>query len=163
ISPVILEIQNVVNKGFMASAIQYCLNAYRRFNTYPILVINCIEKIASKALADEFTPTDKPFCLQTPCTHWAKNCFFLSKNNIIPFVQGDDIQPLDPFVALVHFLTSEQQSIISIDHWDDPSIQLLCRMAKDIQDGDNDKKNKKVNALTTICEATGSQFAKIAR
>ncbi|ORX45534.1 hypothetical protein DM01DRAFT_1368701 [Hesseltinella vesiculosa] len=161
--PVILEIQNVVNDVFMASAIQYCLNVYRRFHIYPILVIICVDKIASRNLADKFTPTeDMPYCLQTCSTHWAKNCFLLSKNSINTLVNGDDNQPLDPIVAFVHFLTSGQQSIIGNDHWDDPSIQMLYRIAKDIHSGGEKKENSTLNALIKICETTGSQFTKIA-
>lgn len=60
-------------------------------------------------------------------------------------------------------LTPDHQSIISTDRWDDPTIQLLYRLAKDICKADYKEQNSKSSALITICKASGSQFAKIAK
>lgn len=64
--PIIIDVQHTVTQTFMARAAQYCLNVFHRSHVLPVLIIFCINKIESKALASQFTPkSDKPFYLET--------------------------------------------------------------------------------------------------
>ncbi|KAI9020249.1 hypothetical protein CLU79DRAFT_756374, partial [Phycomyces nitens] len=160
--PVIVEIQHTVTREFMCRAVQYCLNVYKRFHTFPILFIVCISKVESKVLRDLFKHTqNKSYLLETPCCHFATNCFMLTKESIDPFVDNNDSSALNPLVAFAHFLMSGQQSIISIDRWDDPTIKKLYLVATEMVKNDMKTENDKVEALRTICQATQSQFEKI--
>jgi thiazole synthase ThiGH ThiG subunit len=58
-------------------------------------------------------------------------------------------------------LTSGQQSIISIDRWDDPTITKLYLVAMEMVKNDKEAETDKVETLQTICQATQSQFEKI--
>ncbi|KAG0929667.1 hypothetical protein G6F57_012291 [Rhizopus arrhizus] len=160
--PVIVEIQHTVTREFMCRAVQYCLNVYKRFHVLPILFIVCISKTESKALRDLFKPIqNRSYLLETPCCHFATSCFMLTKQSIDPFIDNYDMEALDPLVAFAHFLTSGQQSIISIDRWDDPTVTKLYLVAMEMVKNDRKSENDKVEALQTICQATQNQFEKI--
>ncbi|KAL0073758.1 hypothetical protein J3Q64DRAFT_1640807, partial [Phycomyces blakesleeanus] len=162
LSPVLVEIQHTMTHVFMCRAVQYCLNVYRRFHIFPILLIVCTSKTESKALGELFKPIqNKSYLLETPCCHFATNCFMLTKQSINPFIDNLDINALDPLVAFAHFLTSGQQSIISIDRWDDPTVTKLYLVAMEMVKKDREAENDKVEALQTICQATQIQFEKI--
>ncbi|EIE76720.1 hypothetical protein G6F46_012868 [Rhizopus delemar] len=160
--PVIIEIQHTVTREFMCRAVQYCLNVYKRFHVLPMLFIVCISKVESKSLNDLFKAMqNRPYLLETPCCHFATNCFMLTKQSIDPFIDNSDTNALDPLIAFAHFLTSGQQSIISIDRWDDPTITKLYLVAMEMVKNDREAENDKVEALRTICQATQNQFEKI--
>ncbi|KAI8333475.1 hypothetical protein BC941DRAFT_462682 [Chlamydoabsidia padenii] len=162
LSPVVVEIQHTVTREFMCRAVQYCLNVYKRFHIFPILFIVCISKTESKVLRDLFKPIqNKSYLLETPCCHFATSCFMLTKQSIDPFIDNHDINALDPLIAFAHFLTSGQQSIISIDRWDDPTITKLYLVAMEMVKNDKETENDKVEALQKICQATQSEFEKI--
>lgn len=162
LSPVVVEIQHTVTREFMCRAVQYCLNVYKRFHVFPILFIVCTSKTESKALGDLFKPIqNKSYLLETPCCHFATSCFMLTRQSIDPFIDNRDINALDPLVAFAHFLTSGQQSIISIDRWDDPTVTKLYLVAMEMVKNDRETEDDKVEALRTICQATQNQFEKI--
>lgn len=145
----------------MCRAIQYCLQVYKRFHSFPILLIFCINKIESASLTDEFKPCiDEPFFLKTPSNHFAKVCYLITKDSIEEVVNKIN-ENMNPIVAFSHFLISGQQSIISIDRWDDPTIVKLYSIAKELMDDDNKLEDKTLSALRTVCSATHDQFVKI--
>ncbi|GAA5807107.1 hypothetical protein MFLAVUS_000457 [Mucor flavus] len=132
------------------------------FHVLPILLIICISKTESKAPGDLFKPTqNKSYILETPCCHFATGCFMLTKRSIDSFIDNRDINVLDPLVAFAHFLMSGQQSIISIDRWDERTVIKLYLIAMEMVKNDVETENDKVEALQTICKATQSQFEKI--
>ncbi|KAI9498018.1 hypothetical protein BDB00DRAFT_756026, partial [Zychaea mexicana] len=107
LSPVVVEIQHTMTHEFMCQAVQYCLNVYKHFHIFPILLIVCISKTESKALGDLFKPIqNKSNLLQTPCYHFATSCFMLTKQSIDPFIDNRDFNELDPLVAFAHFVMS---------------------------------------------------------
>lgn len=112
----------------------------------------------------QFTPkSDKPFYLETPCNHFAKFCYLITKGSIDRYVDnvGED---LNPIVAFGHFLLSGQQSIIGIDRWDDPTILKLYSIAKDGMDNSTHVNTKEeITSIKTICKATHDQFEKISK
>ncbi|KAI9482701.1 MAG: hypothetical protein EXX96DRAFT_630710 [Benjaminiella poitrasii] len=149
LSPVVVEIQHTVTREFMCRAVQYCLNVYKRFHIFPILFNVCISK--NKIQGDLFKPIQNKFyLLETPCCHFATNCFMVTKQSIDPFIDNRGINTLDPL-----------QSINSIDRWDDPTVTKLYLIAMEMVKNDREAENDKVEALQTICQATQSQFAKI--
>ncbi|KAG1056824.1 hypothetical protein G6F43_001305 [Rhizopus delemar] len=85
----------------------------------------------------------------------------LIKQSIDPFIDNHDTKALDPLVAFAYFLTSGQQSIISIGRWDDPTVTKLHLVTMEIVKNDKKTENDKMEALQTICQATQSQFEKI--
>lgn len=140
--PVMVEIQHTVTRNFMCQVIQYCLNVYERSHVLPILLIICTSETEPEALRDLFKPTQTyPYLLETPCGLFATNCFMLTKGSIDPFIDNSGIGALDPLVAFAHFLTSGQQSILSIDRWDDPTIINLYSVAMEMVKNDRDAEN----------------------
>lgn len=98
---------------------------------------------------------NKSYLLETPCCHFATSCFMLAKQSSNLFIDNHDTKALDPLVAFARFLTSGQQSIMSIDRWDDPTFTKLYLVAMEMAEND------RVEALQTICQATQDQFEKI--
>ncbi|KAI8079958.1 uncharacterized protein BX664DRAFT_269514 [Halteromyces radiatus] len=159
---VIVEIQHTMICNLMCQAVQFYLNVYKRFHTFPILFIVCISKAESKALDDLFKSSKTRFIYWKHLVSTSqKNCFMLTKESIDPFIDNRDINVLDLLIAFAHFLTSGQQSIISIDRWDDPSVTRLYLVDMKMVKNDRETETDKMEALRTICQTTQSQFEKI--
>ncbi|KAI8048336.1 uncharacterized protein B0P05DRAFT_564512 [Gilbertella persicaria] len=160
--PVVAEIQHTVTREFMCRAVQYCLNVYKRFHILSILFIVCTSKTKFKTLRGLFKSVkNKSNLLETPCCHFATGCFMLTKQSIHPFIDNHDTKKLDPLVVFVHFLTSGQQNIITIDRWDNPTNTRLYFVTMEMVKNNRKTENDKVEALQTICQATQNQFERI--
>ncbi|CAO3617517.1 unnamed protein product [Cunninghamella blakesleeana] len=134
--PINIEFQQIITRDFMCH--QYLL----RKNLDPVLKMSPF------------------FFLQTPSNHFAKLCYLITKDSIESTVNKMN-EHMNPIVAFAHFLISGQQSIISIDRRDDPTIIKLYSVAKELMDDGNNLEDKALSALRTVCSATHDQFVKI--
>lgn len=71
--PIIVEIQHTVNHLFMKRAVNYCLQAYKRYKMDPVLLVICVDTlhndVSQRVAASRF-----PDCDSFPCYPWAQNC-----------------------------------------------------------------------------------------
>ncbi|KAI7907605.1 uncharacterized protein BX663DRAFT_491428 [Cokeromyces recurvatus] len=119
--PIIIEIQQMVDKAFMKRAVGYCLQASKRYNVDPIILIICVNSLDSY-VASRIVASDVYGGYDFLCDPWAANCIVLSKESL----NKDNVSsPLDPLFALGLFFTSQALSIMSAPFANDPTIQYL--------------------------------------
>ncbi|KAL9536564.1 hypothetical protein MBANPS3_012560, partial [Mucor bainieri] len=116
--PIIVEIQYTVNQLFMKRAVNYCLQAFKRYKVDPIILIVCVNTLHSyviqRTMASRF-----PGGYAFPSEPWAADCIILSKESL---GEGDIDTPLNSLVALGLFFTSRALSIVDAPFADDPKM-----------------------------------------
>ncbi|RCH86230.1 hypothetical protein CU098_004340 [Rhizopus stolonifer] len=120
LSPLILEIQYTVNLAFMKRAVNYCLQAFTRYDIEPIILIICVEKM-DQDIYKHMKPSTLPGVFSYFSQPWAENCYVISKESI----KNNLTIPLEPMVALGAFFTSSSPSLSNHPFKDDPTIQYL--------------------------------------
>jgi hypothetical protein len=121
--PITIEFQQSVNSIFIKRAIEYSLQAYKRYQVDSIILIICMNNLSSDA--ESLTkPTNILGCPSYPSHGWARKCLLISKTTLGTLTPS---QKSDPFVAFGLFvtLTTEVTDLVS----DDPTIKLLKSLA----------------------------------
>lgn len=95
------------------------------YNLLAIISHNTTTELANLAAVLE----KRSFLLELPCHGWAKSCYLLNSSSVSDHLQ---LTPLNPLVALGHFLIQQKPSLRSIDRNDDETIQLLYTIAQQI-------------------------------
>ncbi|KAL7333821.1 hypothetical protein PS15p_202682 [Mucor circinelloides] len=117
--PIVVEIQNRVDKLFIKRLIDYSLQAFERYELDPTVLIICTNTLSDCVAKAVEEATDFPACYSFPSTGWASRWLIVSK----PCVQECiDTMPLGPFVALGLFLASQAATINDMLCPDDPII-----------------------------------------
>ncbi|KAG2201846.1 hypothetical protein INT47_004403 [Mucor saturninus] len=123
--PIIIEVQHTVNSLFMKRVINYSLEAFNRHKMDPIVLIICTDTL-SDSVAKDVKTSDIPACYDFPSTGWACNCLISCNRRVLEYT---DTMPLNPFIALILFLTSRELTINCSLYPDDPTIQYLYTLA----------------------------------
>lgn len=145
--PILIEIQRTVNEPFMRRLIQYSLNVTSTYDSLPMVLIFCVDKVTPQALQDQFkSSADKPYLSSFPCVVWATKCYLVSKQ--MPF---DVDTPLDPLYAISLFLSQQQPSLFRHSHPEDATIQLLYKITMDASIEDNNYKSNFIDTINVIC------------
>lgn len=66
---------------------------------------------------------------EIPSEFWANRCLVLSKSTILGRMDENNLHPL---VAFTMFLAHKQRCILTLTRWDDPTVQQLYLMAREI-------------------------------
>ncbi|KAI8640756.1 hypothetical protein BD408DRAFT_469297 [Parasitella parasitica] len=89
----------------MKRVINYSLEAFNRHKLDPIVLIICTDTL-SDSVAKEVKTSAIPACYDFPSAGWACNCLIVCKRRVLEYT---DIMPLNPFIALILFLTSREK------------------------------------------------------
>ncbi|KAI9266171.1 hypothetical protein EDC94DRAFT_603027, partial [Helicostylum pulchrum] len=119
----LVEIQHTVDLKF-----------YLRISKY--YVLNLMER----------NNPDVMFASQLPSTCWAKSFHLLNAGTIRPYLA----EPLDPLVAVAHFLIEQKQPLISMELGENTTIQMLFRFTKEIFGDDIGKYDNIVDTLQNV-------------
>ncbi|GAB5588771.1 hypothetical protein Unana1_03671 [Umbelopsis nana] len=158
--PILVEVQRTVNPKFMARAVKYCVSVFAEHGVLPILLIICVDGFSSVGLCDRFARSEKPYLLQGSGLFWAKHCYLLSKVSIADFL---DQTPMTDLVALGHFFSQKERSILSLgDKANDPTIRLLYQIAKEKLESERTVDETKLELMLTFCSQTAAVFQNIA-
>ncbi|CEG80113.1 hypothetical protein RMATCC62417_14494 [Rhizopus microsporus] len=159
--PVLIEVQKLVDQNFMARLITYSINVFMRYKVHPIVLVFCVDKVCQAVMGTFEQSKTKVNMFETTCYHWAKNCYLISNKIINPALNNKSSDNMDPIVAMQYFLGSQQRSIMALDFYDDPTIIELYKVAKIETEKYVEASNSQLNALSTICSTSESQFNKI--
>lgn len=130
----------------------------KRYPGPPIAVVVAINTTTQDILnLMEITNPDVIFASQPPSTFWAKSFHLLNAGTIRPYLA----EPLDPLVAVAHFLIEQKQSLISMGLREDITIQMLFRFAKEIFRGDIGKYDNIVDTLQYVCTQSRQQLLEV--
>ncbi|KAI9259948.1 hypothetical protein EDC94DRAFT_611294 [Helicostylum pulchrum] len=153
----LVEIQHTVDLKFYLRINEYCLQMLKSYPVPPIVVVIAINTTTQNILnLMEITNPDVMFASRLPSTCWAKPFHLLNAGTIRPY----PAEPLDPLVAVAHFLIEQKQALISMELREDTTIQMLFRFAKEIFGGDIGKYDNIVNTLQYVCTSLGSNYLK---
>lgn len=149
--PILLEIQYTVDSDFLLRLISYSVSAIRLHNTLPpIILIFAVSSIKYEVKKWITINKDHHFLLQYPCQPWTQRCYFVSNDSITSSLK----RPLDPFVALSMFLTSQHTSLLTNPYRDDTTVQQLYAIAKRIFQDQVSKHEDIYDDLNDLCGAT---------
>ncbi|KAG1136485.1 hypothetical protein G6F37_011987 [Rhizopus arrhizus] len=128
----------------------------------PIIVeideIVCINSTTADVIDMEINQNLKfPFAMQLPCPGWAKSFHLFNGGSIHAYLKT---QRLHPLVAVAHFLIEQKLSLIAMEHKEDPTIQQLFALAKDIFGNDIQEYENLSVVLQQVCNQARSQFSK---
>lgn len=155
--PVIIEIQNVVDKPFIRRLIKYCGHIFDKYQVEPIALTICINT-ARREITKKLTETDKaPFIKRLPSDEWAQAHYFINETIIASSLQT----PLLPMVAFAYVLTKQQVSLLGLEHRNDPTVQMLYSIMKETLDHEVHNEETTVNILLNVCNNNSNQFKRI--
>ncbi|KAI8147180.1 hypothetical protein BJV82DRAFT_598083 [Fennellomyces sp. T-0311] len=147
--PIIVEIQHRVSEDFIKRTIGYSLQAFKRYECGPVVLIICTSSL-STSLKDDCTVSKRAACFEIPCRFWAQECLIVCKESI----QTDDTTtPLDPFVALGLFLSHGAQSLVGTPNSDDMTMKQLFKLAMDYYDSLLGSERHLIETLNEALEA----------
>ncbi|GAA5799251.1 hypothetical protein HPULCUR_004661 [Helicostylum pulchrum] len=156
--PVLVEIQNKVNEDFIRRAIKYCLSLGEEYGVQPIMLVFSIKGFANERLKSRLINTNNIYLDDLSCDFWAQKCQIISPNS----VENHLLQtPLNPLVALEHFLSQQKRSILSIDKKEDPTIQLMYQVSKEKFENECQVEEEKLEVIKDLCSKARRQFQKI--
>ncbi|CAO3655857.1 unnamed protein product [Mucor hiemalis] len=159
--PILVEIQHTVNMKFYLRVNEYCLQILKEYPVAPIVVVVCINSTTEDIINMEVKQNeDFPFAMQLPCIGWAKSFNLLNGGSIHAYL---DTQPLHPLVAVAHLLIEQMLSLISMENRQDPIIQKLFSLAKDIFGNEIDEYENLLAVLNEVCNQTKSRFPKASK
>ncbi|KAG1294649.1 hypothetical protein G6F66_005022 [Rhizopus arrhizus] len=148
--PIIVEIQQTVDKAFMKRSIGYCLQAFKKYNIDPIILIICVNNpdsyIASRTVTSRISGR-----YDFPCEPWAADCVILSKESL----DKDNVDnSLNPLFALGLFFTGQAFCILNALFADDPTMQYLYNLALSCE------KNHSNNIVLSLLESQNREYEK---
>ncbi|ORX46808.1 hypothetical protein DM01DRAFT_1339457 [Hesseltinella vesiculosa] len=155
--PVIVEVQNVVDKYFIRRLIKYCGHIIDKYQVEPIALTICIHA-ARREIVDKLSDTPiAPYLKKLPCDSWAQSHFFLSETTLSNFLQP----PLPPMVAVGYVLVKQQVSLIGLEHRDDPTVQMMCEIAKTALDHQIQHEVQTVDVLLDVCKHNRDHYKRM--
>lgn len=128
--PILVKIQHTMNIKFYLRVNEYCLQILKEYPVAPIVIVVCINSTTQEIIDIETKQNSEfPFVVQPPCPGWAKSFHLFNGSSIHAYLNA---QPLHPLVIVAHFLIEQKQSLIAMEHRQDPTIHQLFALAKDI-------------------------------
>ncbi|CDH58732.1 hypothetical protein RO3G_17231 [Lichtheimia corymbifera JMRC:FSU:9682] len=150
--PVLLELQHTVNESFMQRLLSYSLNALRIYNTYPIVLIICTDRVSPTQLMAKFNPVSgKPWMSSLLNTDfWAQACFIVSKSTLSAIAPS--AHELSPLHALCSFMVEASPTIYAHPYAENETIRELYRIAMTISDTQIECDKDIAKVVEVICE-----------
>ncbi|KAI9364107.1 hypothetical protein BD770DRAFT_406907 [Pilaira anomala] len=136
--PIVIKIQEIVDEQFLHDTVSFCEKINQRYGAAPIILIFTINRIQDEIVLKTTRDPIDPFLLNLSSFPWANKCMFITKDSIQNHLSQ---KPLIPIVALEAFFISQKASIHSHSHKDDPTVQLLYRVSKDVMVAENTMTN----------------------
>ncbi|KAI7887270.1 uncharacterized protein EV154DRAFT_484989 [Mucor mucedo] len=119
--PVVIEIQNVVDKAYIHRLNQYCSNMYDEYcNIEPVVLTICIKSTRAELCKSNHND---------PNTN--------DPNSIDPYSNNSSInnaEPLPPLLALSYVLMEQKCSLFGLQYKEDLTVILIYRIAKEALD-----------------------------
>ncbi|KAI8394269.1 uncharacterized protein BYT42DRAFT_488958 [Radiomyces spectabilis] len=145
--PVLVKVLYTANMASYRRLIYYGLSIIERYSAPPVVLVIVIHNTTTQ-LADLAAISEKqPYLLELPCDGWAKSCNILNASSISDHLQHT---PLNPLVALGHFLIRQKPLLRDIDRNDDITIQQLYNIAKEIFGNDLQTASNTTDVLRQI-------------
>jgi hypothetical protein len=136
----------------MLRLINYCANAYDRYEVLPIVLVFVVGKFANTTFEKKFVKkANTPYILEAQCEHWANSVNFVSAISIQDYIQDS----MDPFLALIYFTTSQAQSLESLTFASDLTVRFLYSICQ------RSMKKKDHSELHEVYDQAISQVRKI--
>lgn len=157
--PLLVEVQYTANMAFFRRLMEYSLSINKHYHALPVVLAICVHNTTSDLMELSTPSSTLPFLVELPCVGWAKSCYLMNAGSIAKHLQEI---PLNPFVAVGHFLIEQKPSLADMIHRDDKTIIMLYELAKKVfgdqveQDAANSLKNV-YNELNKRCN-TAKQF-----
>ncbi|KAI7854995.1 hypothetical protein BDC45DRAFT_440047, partial [Circinella umbellata] len=161
--PVIVEIQNIVDKEFMHRLSKYCHHIYDNYHQEPVALVICINNTQVE-LCKKFTDTQKGlFLKKLPSDFWAKDCFIMTPSTVKQYYdhQNDDDNHLPPLLALGYVLMEEKCSVLGLQYKDDPTVMMLYATAKKVLNHQIQNHKSIVDILIQTNTVTNRKFKRI--
>ena len=156
--PVLVEVQNAVDMKFVDRITRYCLAIKKEHQLAPIVVAIAIHSTCRELSLDAQPDQDMPFLLRLPCKYWSRSFFLMTAGSISTHV---DIKPMEPIVAIAHFLISQKRSLMAFENRDDPTLKALFMLCKEILDEEIKSKENAVDVLLDVVDQVRCQLKKI--
>ena len=153
--PIIVEVQTTVDTEFMNRAVHYCVMAYRRYKTLPMLLIFATN---TTTIPTDNMHRSNVFCgLSLPCEYWAKKCYLIN----LASASSVSINIHEPFQALSMFLLNQQTCLLESNSWKDPTMRRLFQIARDALQQSIERETELLDAITSICDASIKHYEQI--
>lgn len=155
--PVVVEIQNTVDKTFIRRIIKYCGHVVDKYHVEPIALTICINEVR-KSVSDLLLETPKAHYLKKlPSDCWAQEHLFMSKETISDFLNT----PLLEMVALGYVLTKQEVSLLSLEYRNDSTVQMLYNISRVALEHEIRDEERTVEVLLNVCENNQDQYKRI--
>ncbi|KAI8091603.1 hypothetical protein BDF21DRAFT_449020 [Thamnidium elegans] len=128
---ILIEIQNKADMSFYQRLIDYSRSVFRQHktSTLPIVMAIVINSTTRDLLETEISGSCIPFAKQLSSIGWASSCLFFSAETIAPYLNET---PLNPLLALVHYLIEQKTSLINFTQCNDPTLIFLYTKMKSV-------------------------------
>ncbi|KAI8381038.1 uncharacterized protein BYT42DRAFT_494984 [Radiomyces spectabilis] len=123
--PIIIEVEQSVDKDFIKRVNHYCLQAYNKYKCDPLVLIICVDKLSTYVMETK-TPSSVTDCHSFPSNPWAKDCLIVSKINL---EECNHTPPLDRFVTLGLFFIYHAKMPVEAECRQDHTIKRLYELA----------------------------------
>jgi hypothetical protein len=107
----------------------YSLSIKKCYGTLPIVLAVVVHNTSQELSGITSECQEFPFARKLPCTGWAKDCFLINKQTVSDHLEN---KPLEPLVALAHFLIEGKSALVNMEKGDDETIKKLYTIAKQI-------------------------------
>ncbi|KAI7846977.1 hypothetical protein BDC45DRAFT_542349 [Circinella umbellata] len=110
--PIIIEFQQNVNNKFMKQAVGYCIQADKRFEVDPILLVICINSLCIM-MKNNLNNCNNLTCNAAPYEYWVDRCYIVDENSIKNHTASNPglDSNLDPFTTYCLFRMRHATSI----------------------------------------------------
>ncbi|KAG1135725.1 hypothetical protein G6F38_012577 [Rhizopus arrhizus] len=127
--PLLVEVQYTANMAFFRRLMEYSLSVNKHYHALPVVLAICIHNTTSDLMELSTPSSTLPFLVELPCVGWAKSCYLINAGSIAKHLQEI---PLNPFIAVGHFLIEQKPSLADMIHRDDKTIIMLYELAKKV-------------------------------
>ncbi|CAO3662927.1 unnamed protein product [Rhizopus microsporus] len=127
--PLLVEVQCTANMAFFRRLMEYSLSINKHYHALPVVLAICIHNTTSDLMGLSTPSSTLPFLVELLCSGWAKSCYLMNGGSISKHLQEI---PLNPFVAVGHFLIEQKPSLADMIHRDDKTIIMLYELAKKV-------------------------------
>ncbi|KAG1323945.1 hypothetical protein G6F63_012790 [Rhizopus arrhizus] len=127
--PLLVEVQYTANMAFFRRLMEYSLSINKHYHALPVVLAICVHNTTPDLMELSTPSSTLPFLVELPCVGWAKSCYLMNAGSIAKHLQEI---PLNPFVAVGHFLIEQKPSLADMIHRDDKTIIMLYELAKKV-------------------------------
>lgn len=149
LSPILIEVQLMLNEAFMQRLVQYCQRVQQLYKTYPLVLGFCTDKLSPSTLITKFKSVDtKPWMKSIICCDfWTKSYLPCVKIN---FIKWRIWCQHFTFISLTTFFLEQSPTLYGHSYRHHPTIQMLYRLAKESIEVEGEKEQGFVDIVDVI-------------